>query len=380
MASGSRDGVEADPKGLGGSVQSHEQLSSEVLLGLYQAVILVDATDHIAAVFAHTESVFEQGKETLQGAHISALRGVGYAVVDLVHRSRTDFSPLNSYDVECLPPIGDIELMDLHAHPFKEDGAILVTIQPRRITAFLEKRDEMEAAARSVSGLASMLAHEIKNPLSGIRGAAQLMGRALDTKNARLTDLICKEVDRIKDLVDEMETFNTPTSEMLEAVNINQVLDHVLNLAMAGFGAKATIKPRFDPSLPDVHGHFDRLIQVFLNLVKNAIEAAGPYAELTVTTSYRHGIWIRDEKGQRVRLPIEITVQDNGPGIPDHLKGHLFDPFVSGKEGGTGLGLALVARYISEMGGTVTCDTHVSSGAIFRVQLALYEDLNSEQK
>lgn len=361
---------------------SHSQLSGgssgslaeEVLLSLYQAVILVSSKNQIEAIFAHTEAIFEQSKEVLLGAHVTNLRGIGYAVEDLILRSRKDYSPLNSYDVPCLPPIGDIELMDLHAHPFGDDDSVLLTVQPRRITAFLEKRDEMEAAARSVSGLASMLAHEIKNPLSGIRGAAQLMGRALDGKNIRLTELICKEVDRIKGLVDELETFSTPTEEVLEPVNIHQVLDHVVNVAVAGFGAKAIIRPRFDPSLPDVHGHYDRLVQIFLNLVKNAIEAAGPEAELTITTAYRHGIWIRNENGERVRLPIEVTVRDNGPGIPDDLKGHLFDPFVSGKEGGTGLGLALVARYVSAMGGTVTCDTHSGGGAVFKVQLALYED------
>ena len=335
---------------------------------------MVSAENHIEAVFAHTEAIFEQSKEVLLGAPVTNLRGIGYALEDLVLRSRKDYSPLNSYDVPCMPPIGDIELMDLHANPFGEEGGVLLTVQPRRITAFLEKKDEMEAAARSVSGLASMLAHEIKNPLSGIRGAAQLMGRALDGKNIRLTELICKEVDRIKNLVDELETFSTPTEEVLEPVNIHQVLDHVVNVTVAGFGSRAVIRPRFDPSLPDVHGHYDRLVQIFLNLVKNAIEAAGPEAELTITTAYRHGIWIRNEKGERIRLPIEITVRDNGPGIPDDLKGHLFDPFVSGKEGGTGLGLALVARYVSAMGGTVTCDTHGGGGAIFKVQLALYGD------
>lgn len=369
-----------------GIVSSHDQtplgfpergspsLADDILHSLYQAVVLVDADNKIEATFAHTESIFEQSHEILVGAPVTSLRGIGHAVEDLVQRSRGDYSPLNSYDVPCVPPIGDVELMDLHAHPFGDGGSVLLTVQPRRITAFLEKKDEMEAAARSVSGLASMLAHEIKNPLSGIRGAAQLMGRALDEKHVRLTELICKEVDRIKGLVDELETFSTPTVQVLEPVNIHQVLDHVLNVAVAGFGANAIIRPRFDPSLPDVHGHYDRLIQVFLNLVKNAIEAAGPEAELTITTAYRHGIWIRNDAGDRVRLPIEITVHDNGPGIPEDLKGHLFDPFVSGKEGGTGLGLALVARYISEMGGTVTCDTHSKGGAVFKVQLALYED------
>lgn len=352
-------------------------LSRDVLHSLYQAVILITPDNHIDAIFAHTESIFEQSRESLIGAPITALRGVGHAVTDLVERSRGEFTPLNSYDVSCIPPIGDIELMDLHAHPHGDAGSILLSVQPRRITAFLEKRDEMEAAARSVSGLASMLAHEIKNPLSGIRGAAQLMGRALDDKNIRLTELICKEVDRIKTLVEELETFSTPSEQILDAVNIHEVLDHVLNVAMAGFGNSAVIRPRFDPSLPPVSGNYDRLIQVFLNLVKNAVEAAGKDADITVTTAYRHGIWLKGADGKRIRLPIEISIHDNGPGIPDDLKSHLFDPFVSGKEGGTGLGLALVARYVSEMGGTVTCDNHAKGGAIFKVQLMLHEDTTS---
>lgn len=358
----------------GTSGEVSEGLDKDVLLSLNQAVILVNADDTIQAIFSHTEAVFEQSRESLIGSHVGTLRGVGYAVEDLVERSRRDFAPLNSYDVSCLPPVGDIELMDLHAHPFNEDGMILLTVQPRRITAFLEKKDEMEAAARSVSGLASMLAHEIKNPLSGIRGAAQLMGRAMDDKHTRLTELICKEVDRIKSLVDELETFSNPTEQVHESVNIHEVLDHVLNVTQAGFGAKLTLRPKFDPSLPDVYGHYDRLIQVFLNLLKNAAEACGEGGDITVSTAYRHGIWIKEAGGGRLRLPIEITVHDNGPGIPDSLKGHLFDPFVSGKEGGTGLGLALVARYVSEMGGTVTCDNHPKGGAVFKVQLALYED------
>jgi len=351
-------------------------ISHDVLHSLYQAVILISAENTIVSVFAHTENIFEQSREALLSADISFLRGVGHALTDLVNRSRTENTPLNSYDVPCSPAIGDIELMDLHAHPYDLEGAVLLSVQPRRITAFLEKRDQMEAAARSVGGLASMLAHEIKNPLSGIRGAAQLMGRALEDKNSQLPQLICKEVDRIKSLVDELETFSNPAEQTLEAVNIHEVLDHVLNLALAGFGAKTTIRPQFDPSLPAVHGNYDRLIQVFLNLVKNAIEASGPDADLIVATSYRHGIWIKSPGGGRMRLPVEISVRDNGPGIPPDLRGHLFDPFVSGKEGGTGLGLALVARFVSEMGGTVTCDNHPNGGAIFKVQLMLHEDVS----
>ncbi|UTW57442.1 hypothetical protein KFE96_11330 [Kordiimonas sp. SCSIO 12603] len=345
-----------------------------VLNSLHQATLLISADNIITQIYSHTEAIFQQSEEVLIGQSIRALRSIGLQVEELVDRSRQEVTPLNSYDVACGPPIGDIELMDLHASPYGEEGEILITAQPRRITAYLEKREEMEAAARSVSGLASMLAHEIKNPLSGIRGAAQLIARSSKEGDDRLPELIVKEVDRIKSLVDELETFSTPTAQENEAVNIHEVLDHVLNVAAAGFGEKAEFEPKFDPSLPDVYGNYDRLIQVFLNLVKNAVEAAGDTAKITVTTRYQHGIWIREADGSRKRLPIEISIHDNGPGIPENLKNYLFDPFVSGKEGGSGLGLALVARYISEMGGTVTFDNHPKGGAVFKVQLALDED------
>ncbi|NVJ99110.1 MAG: two-component sensor histidine kinase [Alphaproteobacteria bacterium] len=358
-----------------GIVHEYEDFGAfDILHSLSQAVFIVDAENRFFEVFAQGETVFERSRESLVGSAVSSLRGIGQQAEIIVSRSRAENTALNSYDVSVVPPIGDVELMDLHAHPIGDEGCVVLTAQPRRITAFLEKREHMEAAARSVSGLASMLAHEIKNPLSGIRGAAQLMGRALDSKNVKLTELICKEVDRIKGLVDELETFSTPAEQVIEPVNIHEVLDHVLNVAAAGFANNCIIRPRFDPSLPPVAGHYDRLIQIFLNLVKNAVEAAGPSADITVTSAYRHGIWMTGRAGKRIRLPIEISVHDNGPGIPEDLKDHLFDPFVSGKDGGTGLGLALVARYVSEMGGTVTCDNHPHGGAIFKVQLALFED------
>ena len=351
-----------------------------ILSGLRQGVVVVDQDNQIREVYAHAEAILGRSRESLMNSALSDLNGVGVAAEQLVSRAQQEKSPLNSYDVRCMPPLGDVELVDLHATPMERDGTTILSILPRRITAFLVKKSEMEAAARSVSGLASMLAHEIKNPLSGIRGAAQLMGRALDKKDVKLTELICKEVDRIKDLVDDLEGFNAPIEQNMEAVNIHEVLDHVVNLSVAGFAERATIRPNFDPSLPLVDGHYDRLVQVFLNLIKNAVEAAGPEADVTISTAYRHGIWIRGAVGERIRLPIEITIKDNGPGIPEIIKGHLFDPFVSGKSGGAGLGLSLVARYISNFGGTVTADNHSEGGAIFKVQLAMHEDRNHEQK
>ncbi|WP_262695147.1 two-component system sensor histidine kinase NtrB [Kordiimonas aquimaris] len=347
-----------------------------ILNSLRQGVLTIDTNNCIAGVYAYSEAILGRSKESLLESELILLRGIGKDAHSLVNRAREENTPLNSYDVPVLQPLGDIELVDLQANPIDHEGTILLSILPRRITAFLEKRDDVEAAARSVSGLAAMLAHEVKNPLSGIRGAAQLMGRALDEKHARLPELICKEVDRIKDLVDNLENFNTSEQDDLEAVNIHEVLDHVLNLAAAGFASGATIRPRFDPSLPPVVGNYDRLVQIFLNLVKNAAEAAGENADITVSSAYRHGIWMRGKDGIRTRLPIEITIRDNGPGIPAAISSHLFDPFVSAKEGGAGLGLSLVARYISNFGGSVTADNHPEGGALFKVQLAMFEDAN----
>ncbi|GHF28238.1 PAS domain-containing sensor histidine kinase [Kordiimonas sediminis] len=349
-------------------------LESEILHGLTQAVVLISPNNRIEDVFAQTEHIFQRSKESLKGKAIDLLPGVGGKALELVSRSRAEDIPLNSYDVRCRPVIGDIELVDLHANPYMSTGKVILSIQPRRITAFLEKRDDVEAAARSVRGLAAMLAHEIKNPLSGIRGAAQLLGRGGDTASLKMTELICKEVDRIKSLVEQLEDFGSGVQGDYGQVNIHEVLDHVLNLATAGFAKDDIIIPRFDPSLPPVYGDFDQLVQVFLNLIKNASEVSENKSEITITTGYKHGIWLTNSQGQRVRLPVEITVMDRGPGIPEDLRAHLFDPFVSGKEGGSGLGLALVAGFVSEMGGTVTADNRAGGGAIFKVQLALADE------
>ncbi len=362
-------------------------LSEQVLQALSQTVILVDAQNRIVSAFADSEVFLGRSKENLLELPLADLKGIGKVVSEITSRARDEKIPVNSYNLPLKPAINDFEIMDIHAQPFGKDGQVLLSLQPRRLYSFLDRHDDMEAAAKSVGGLASMLAHEIKNPLSGIRGAAQLISRDTNEHHIKLTELICKEVDRIKDLVDDLEGFSIPISTDFQPVNIHEVLDHVVDVAVAGFAAKANIKPLYDPSLPPVRGHFDRLVQVFLNLVKNAIEAAGPSAELTITTAFKHGISIKDELGNRIHLPIEIMITDNGPGIPEALKSYLFDPFVSGREGGTGLGLALVARYISEMGGTVSAEnqtqtalypaegkTRHSSGASFKVKLSVYDD------
>jgi len=225
-------------------------------------------------------------------------------------------------------------------------------------------------AARSITAMAAMLAHEVKNPLSGIRGAAQLLEQDIDAAGRELTQLICDETDRIVALVDRMEAFSDPRPIEPEAVNIHEVLERVRKVAQSGFARHIRLVEEYDPSLPPVPGNRDLLVQVFLNLVKNAAEAVpGSHGEIILTTAYRHGLRLA-VPGREIRqdLPLMVSVADNGMGIPEDLRPHLFDPFVTTKRNGTGLGLALVAKVIGDHGGAIEFDSQPRR-TVFRVFL-----------
>ena len=254
-------------------------------------------------------------------------------------------------------------------------------LQMRTMAQMIERQLTHRAAARSVSGLAAVLAHEIKNPLSGIRGAAQLLETNLSDEDRSLTQLICTETDRICKLVDRMEVFGDERPVSREPVNIHDVLDHVKRIAENGFAKRINIVEDYDPSLPPVPGNRDQLIQTFLNLVKNAAEAIGDRpneGKLVLSTAFRPGVRLSVPGSQaRVSLPLEITVEDNGSGVPDDLREHLFEPFVTTKRNGTGLGLALVAKIIGDHGGVIECESR-PSGTIFRTLMPMQDRVSAE--
>ncbi len=210
---------------------------------------------------------------------------------------------------------------------------------------------------RSIGGLGRMLAHEIKNPLAGIRGAAQLLKSGVKAEDAALAELIVDETERIRRLVDRVEELGLDRPVAGVPVNIHAVLDRVKALAANGPADGLVMRDAYDPSLPPTSGDEDQLIQIFLNLVKNACEAAHARGdgrgEILVTTAYRHGLRVRTEDGRTKAVPLEVRVQDNGPGVPPRLRDQLFEPFVSSKSNGTGLGLALVAKLVAAHGGLV---------------------------
>lgn len=259
----------------------------------------------------------------------------------------------------------------------EEQGGVLLVLHDATAARALDRQLTVRGAARSVAGLAATLAHEVKNPLSGIRGAAQLLEGSVSEADRELTVLIRDEADRIRDLVDRMEAFGEKPIQY-GPVNIHRVLEHVRRLAQTGFAASIRFVELYDPSLPPVHGNRDQLVQVILNLVKNAAEAIVQgdvaHGEIQLMTGFQHGVRLAVPGSEaRRHLPLFVTVRDNGPGIPDDIRPHLFDPFVSGKPSGSGLGLALVAKIISDHGGLVEVESRPGR-TDFRLMLPMVDE------
>ena len=334
-----------------------------LLAALPHPILVLGEDERVLYANAAAESFFSLSQGVLKRQTLPEIIAFSSPLAALVGQVRRTGATVNEYAIEVgLPRSGSHKLVDVFAGAIPElPGLIVLMLQQRSMAQMIERQLTHRAAARSVSGLAAVLAHEIKNPLSGIRGAAQLLESERTDSDRTLTQLICAESDRICKLVDRMEIFGDERPIQREAVNIHDVLDHVKQIAGTGFARQIKIVENYDPSLPPVPGSRDKLIQVFLNLVKNAAEAIGEDradGQITLTTSFRPGVRLSVPGSQaRVSLPLEIAVEDNGAGVPSELMPHLFDPFVTTKPSGTGLGLALVAKIIGDHGGIIECDS-----------------------
>ena len=353
-------------------------LQDAVLNALPHPVFWLDADDQIIDANAATETFFELSLPLLRKHQLGDLCARTSSIMSLVAQARDQGMAFNEHSVSFeLPRIGSEKLVDFFAGPLHEGSStIVVMLKERTIAEKISRQLMHRSAARSVSALAAMLAHEIKNPLSGIRGAAQLLEGSVSDEDRMLTELIREETDRIVRLVERFEAFSDARPITRGPVNIHSVLDHVRRIALSGFARDIEIVEDYDPSLPPVDGNSDLLIQVFLNLVKNAAEASrqdDSKAKITITTAYRPRMRMSvPGTTNRVQLPLEICVRDNGPGIAADLLPHLFDPFVTTKESGSGLGLATVAKIIGDHGGIVECEP-ARSETVFRILLPVYQ-------
>jgi len=253
--------------------------------------------------------------------------------------------------------------------PLTDGGdQMLMIFEPREMATRLNKNAQSVRAAKSAIGMAEMLAHEIKNPLAGITGAAQLLSMTLSNGDRELTDLIVEESHRIVKLLEQVEQFGNLQPPIKKPVNIHDVLDRARQSASVGFGAHMMMIEDYDPSLPPTFADSDQLLQVFLNLLKNASEAGGPGGSITLHTFYEPSLRLQREDGSGARLPLQIEIIDDGPGLPPEIASDVFEPFISGKENGTGLGLALVSKLIADVGGWISVDS-IPGRTVFRVSL-----------
>jgi two-component system nitrogen regulation sensor histidine kinase GlnL len=361
------------------ALEEREELTPEaglILGALPDPVLAVDERGRVRYANPAAEQFFDASASALCASLIEDLVPFGSPLVALLRQVRERGSVVSEHGLELGGPRLGPRQVNLQVSPLAElSGWVLVTLRERTIADKMDRQLIHRGAARSLTGMAQMLAHEIKNPLSGIRGAAQLLEQDLSDADRELTRLIRDEVDRVCGLVDRMEAFADEPPLERRPVNIHEVLDRVRAVASNGFARAVRFEERYDPSLPPVMGSRDQLVQVFLNLVKNAAEAV-PAAggEIVLGTAFRPGVRLSvPGSRERLRLPLEVSVQDNGAGIAEDLRAHLFDPFVTSKSGGSGLGLALVAKVIGEHGGLIAFESEPRR-TIFRVLLPVYRE------
>lgn len=331
-----------------------------VLASVPQPILVLDDFGRICFANMAAEDFFGLSTAILLRKKITDLVPFDSPVMSPIQQAQSRGFSVHEYDIEFKSPRSGLRNIDVVAGPIAgENGLIYLTFIERGMADQMTRQLTHQGAARSVRGIAAVLAHEIKNPLLGIRGAAQLLEQGLNDDDKTLAVLIRDECDRIRNLVDRLEGFSDNRPIELKPVNIHAVLEHVKKVAESSFAQHIQIQEQYDPSLPEIAGDRDQLVQAFLNLVRNAVEAVSPGSgAILLRTAYRPGFHLSlPGMPGRQTLPLEVSVIDNGSGISPDLMPHLFDPFVTTKPKGTGLGLALVAKIVGDHGGVIDCES-----------------------
>jgi two-component system nitrogen regulation sensor histidine kinase GlnL len=346
--------------------------AAAILSALPLPAVVLDSENRFRYANHAAELFFRLSVATLTAMRLNDLLPADSRLFSVLDQVRAQDGQVADHDLTLESPRLYRRGVTAHGAPLPElPGGVVLTLQDGSTAQMLDRQLSFLGAARGTSAMAAMLAHEVKNPLSGIRGAAQLLEAGVSGGDRELCILIQDEADRIRGLVDRMDIFSDRPVD-LAPVNIHQALDHVRRVAQSGFASHLRIVEEYDPSLPPVWGNRDILVQILLNLVKNAAEAVDPAGgEIVLTTAFHHGVRIAVPGSRdRVHLPLQVMVRDNGPGIPESVRATLFEPFVTTKRGGQGLGLALVAKLVADIGGLIECDSRPGR-TVFRLSLAM---------
>lgn len=342
--------------------------SADLWQALPMPALIVDNDDLIVAINGPAEGFLNRSVKSVAGKSLADLIELEGDVTSATERVRRTFAPLTLHDAGVRHGAAAVQRCDVYLSPLTP--GILLLISPQDIAGRLDLARNSRTAARSAIGMAEMLAHEIKNPLAGITGAAQLLSMNLSGEDIELTDLIVEESRRIVKLLEQVEQFGNLRPPDRRPVNIHDVLDRARRSALVGFASHVSIREAYDPSLPSTWADPDQLLQVFLNLLKNAAQVAETNGTITIRTFYELSLRVRNGDGTRAALPLQVEIIDDGPGIPPDLAANLFEPFVSGRENGTGLGLALVSKIVSDHDGWISVESEPGR-TVFRLSLPM---------
>jgi two-component system nitrogen regulation sensor histidine kinase GlnL len=330
--------------------------------------LLINDAGEVSDINPAAESFLNLSARSLKGQPLLERLSINAPMEEAMARVRANQSPLVVNDVELTTGERAPVHCRLQLAPMQDHTDLLLLITPLEISDRLGRATAAKTATKSAIGMAEMLAHEIKNPLAGISGAAQLLAMNLSPEDRELSDLIVEETRRIVKLLEQVEQFGNLRPPDRRAVNIHDALDRARRSAMVGFARGRVIVEDYDPSLPNTFADMDQLMQVFLNLIKNAAEAGGQTIRLH--TFYDLSLRLRRKDGSGNPLALQVEIIDDGPGIAPEIAGNIFEPFVSGRENGTGLGLALVSKIISDHDGWIAVDS-APGRTVFRVSLPL---------
>ena len=355
--------------------EAHRQLAS-----LPHAVLLLEPGQSIASANPAAEQFLGQSLRRLAGRRLDSI--LTLADPRLLERIDDVDTPVSAREIIVGIKERGTRRIDINVAPVADwPGWQILTIHDNTPTDAFGS-DSGGADNATLRG-PEIMAHEIKNPLAGIRGAAQLLARRIDEKDRALTELITSEVDRIATLIDRMQRLSRKTPRPVKACNLHEAARRAIDVLRHGdlTSEGPRIEEEFDPSLPAVLGSPDGLVQVMMNLLANAREACADHqgGRVVIRTRFASGLQLHAaDSGRAVRLPVELRVSDNGPGVPTSMREHIFEPFVTTKKSGQGLGLPLVRKLVRDMSGRISHERDETEGwTHFRVHLPLALEVRS---
>lgn len=343
-----------------------------LLAALPVAVLAVDAAYAVRYINHAAEEWLGISAKHCAGRSLAQIIDVDARMREALSRVLEHGESLSDYDRPIAALKGGAGLATLHISPLEERLALLV-IDVRPHAPLLREQVSRADIMRNSGMMAAMLAHEVKNPLSGIRGAAQLLKDEAREDQQSLLTLICDETDRIRGVLAQVEPFSDESAAAPEKLNIHEALDYVKRAAEAGVASHVRFVEDYDASLPPAAAVRASLLQVLLNMLTNAAEALEGVADAqiclvtTARTEFRLHHNALTECGAQNH--IHILIEDNGPGVPPEMQAQLFEPFISSKRAGRGLGLAIAAKLMADMGGHVLLEISQPGLTRFRITL-----------